>query len=75
MDLVIRKEFLFQAIEQGWTVTKISGDSYRFVKDHNGQIQEFTTPQFVSDFVQSCLGYLSRSGANSLASDRAGALG
>ena len=45
--------FINNAIEQGWTVTKIN-DEYRFTKDKK-QVKSVHEKDFLHKFIQSCL--------------------
>lgn len=51
----VRRDFIYRAIEAGWTVCKVSPTSYKFTRPHNGQLEEFTAGGFLETFVQQCL--------------------
>ena len=45
--------FIFNALEQGWTVKKIN-DEYHFMKDKK-QVKSVHDKDFLRDFIKSCL--------------------
>ena len=45
--------FIFNALEQGWTVTKIN-DEYHFTKDKD-QVKSVQEKDFLHKFIKSCL--------------------
>jgi len=45
--------FIFNALEQGWTVKKIN-DEYHFMKDKD-QVKSVQEKGFLRDFIKSCL--------------------
>ena len=48
-----KMRFIYNAIEQGWTVTKIN-DEYHFTKDKD-QVKSVYEKGFLHKFIQSCL--------------------
>jgi hypothetical protein len=57
-ELYMKKAFIFRAVENGWTVSKVGPEQYKFVKQHNGQVEEFTASGFLENFLTQCLSRL-----------------
>lgn len=53
----LQKDFIWKALHEGWTVKKESEapNTFKFIKAHNGQTQEFTLSGFLEKFLARCL--------------------
>lgn len=51
----MKMAFVFRAVEDGWTVSKVAADRYKFSRLHNGVVEEYTTAEFIRDFIQKFL--------------------
>lgn len=52
----LQKDFIWKALHEGWSVQKVTENTFKFSKNHGGHVSEFTLQGFLREFLVSCLG-------------------